>query len=653
MRDARRRQAAEASLSIYAWADRELLIPRGSGMVPHRSDVTPYFRYALDLVRDRVDGTGPGADVESITFITATQVGKTFGFLVPTLTWLAALHPRDTAVILPSHDAAKRFFRNKLKRTFEQSPRLADLLPIGAAERATRLGQKAWLLAEMTLHAKNGAVALDLRGDDLPVMLWDEFDALPTNVDGEGSPLVLGSDRQKTFPTERLAVRITTPTDVQGLGWSSFVAGTCERLFVACRGCKALDWLNPAQLVGLDAADTLESIHAGDRARWACRFCGNLHTSDDRTAMVRAACRKPGVTAAGGWIPGAWSQDPEGRGVWTTHAKFDDKTGHLIEAQPAVGTHRTLWLNALYSEFISLGRFLAEDRRTAAASAHERQAFVNGWLAEPFSARVESASAEHVTRLKGVAGDGYQLGQCPMPMWRIGTFYDQQGMHAEKSWFPFITRAVNQNGDSRLIDTGQIDGFANLELHAAKTWSIGGVVRKADVIGIDSANGPMLPVIAKWCMREKGRRLAISGSGTFSPDHPYSERRPTHKTLQRFHGLPVMYSYNSHMFRDFVFDRMRGAEGEPAWLLPPDVPDWYVESLQSEERVPDVSHLYGRIVNRYVWKPREWVDPQGRLHVRNDNHWWDCEVGWLALLTILGWFAEPKPRAGIIFPRAN
>src|SRR5690606_35467067 len=119
------------------------------------------------------------------------------------------------------------------------------------------------------------------------------------------------------------------------------------------------------QLVGLDAGDSLEAIHAGDRARWACRYCGNLHTSDDRTAMVRAACRKPGMTAAGGWLPGAWAQDPEGRGVWTVHAKFDDKTGHLIEHQPAVGTHRTLWLNALYSEFITLGRFLAEDRRTA------------------------------------------------------------------------------------------------------------------------------------------------------------------------------------------------------------------------------------------------------------------------------------------------
>lgn len=643
-RDERRQRAGEQALPIYDWADQHLLIPRGSGITEHVSETTPYMRHPLDLVRDRITGEGPGADVETVTMVTGTQVGKTYGFIVPTLAWIAALHPRDLAVILPSHDVAKRFFRNKLHKTFHESERLALLLPRGSSERASRLGIKAWLLDEQTVYAKNGAVALDLRSDDVPVMLWDEFDALPRNVDGEGSPLILGSDRQKTFPDTRLTCRITTPTEVQGLGWSSLVAGTNERLFIACRSCGGLAWLDPAYIEPLLAESSNADLAAHDAAVWRCRFCGNSHRSDDRTAMVRAACKVPELTDAGGWIRGHWQQGPDGKGLWTPEASFHEN-GHLKHASPATGIHRSLWLNSLYSKFIPIGRFLAEDRETAAMSDDERRAFVNGWMAEPYTVATSATSAEHISRIEVRDVNGYQHGQCPDPLWRISLMIDQQGEHAEKSWFPYVARGWNKDGSSSLIEAGEVDGFHGLDRLAAKTWPVAGQARAADIIGIDAANGPMTGPVRRWCAKQPSRRFSITGSGTMSPDHPWTEHTPTRRSLPRFHGLKLFYVFNVHHFRDALFDRLRGAEGEPAWRIPPDAPEFYTNSLQSEERVATNGNLNGRPVKRNIWVPREWVDPQGIVHVRHDNHWWDCEVDGLALVIIRGWFTlTPKRR---------
>ena len=114
--DLRRRQALaqarreranteeETALPIQVWADRNIMLPRGSGMTPHDSNWTPYWQHWLEIVRRRI-ASEPNATgdhlVETIDLVTGTQVGKTQGFLLVILAWIAALFPRDTAVVLP------------------------------------------------------------------------------------------------------------------------------------------------------------------------------------------------------------------------------------------------------------------------------------------------------------------------------------------------------------------------------------------------------------------------------------------------------------------------------------------------------------------------------------------------------------------------
>jgi phage terminase large subunit GpA-like protein len=635
---------AERSMSIGDWGDQHIMVPRGSGITPYVQSLTPYWRHWHSIARARITGIVPDHDptahqVEAISLIAGTQIGKTQGLMSPLLAWVAVLYPRDLGVILPSHDTAKHFGKNKLDKVFRKSPRLHHLVPKGASEMQRLMGTKAWFLPELAIHFKNGAVALHLRSDDLPLVFLDEFDALPENVDGEGSPIALIDDRQKTFPFDRLRLGITTPTFVSSLGWSSLCKGSNERLLVACRFCGAHQYLDPDRIEPLRSGMSHSAIAAEDAAIWKCSKCARPHCTDDVHLIMARACESLGFSEAGGWVPGEWTQDAQGVGSWTAAATFSEATGRAETVARPTGLHRSGWLNSMYSRFITVGQFLAKDIETRNAKDEDRQAFINGWRCEPFVARCASVTAETITVITADT-PAYQHGMCPVDAWRVVLSCDQQGETPEKSWFPYRVRAYAATGESWLVEAGKVVGFDQLELLAAKTWPIGQQVRAADLITIDTANGSMIRSIRQWCAREPMRRVSIAGSGTMSPETPWSEIRQTPRNAPTLCGLPVVFYYNAHHFRDDLFEVMRGAPGRQKFNVPANAPRFYLDSLQAEERIQEQAVIKGRHCIRSIWRPRQWTDERGVLHMRRDNHWLDCEVMGHAAVTLLGWFAQ-------------
>lgn len=643
-------EQAERSMPIGAWADANLVLPRGDGPTPHRQTVTPYFRHWHAMVQARLTGVAPAHDptapfVEQTYLVAAAQIGKTGGYLLPAMAWIVATRPRMTGMVLPSHDAAKQYAKDKIAGIFDNSPRLSSLLPAGQAAREKRTLAKAWRFDRMTMFFLNGAVALDLRQRDLPLLLLDEFDALPVNVDHEGSPLSLALKRQETFPADRLLAGITTPTVVDSLGWSTLCLGSHERLLVACQGCGAHQYLDPDRLEPAAAGLTITEIRGRDRAVWKCAACSRAHTTDQVHAMVAAACAQLGWSAAGGWCPGTWVQAADGSGLWTPDAIFEGDTGRIRAIRPAIGIVRTGWINAAYSRFVTLGAFLANERQVQDQGDAERQAHVNNWRAEPWVARTDSVHSDevdHVAAVPAEAKPGYQFGQCPIAGGRLVLSCDQQGSLWERSWFPWILRLWFTDGTSWLVDAGKAKDLHALELLAGQQWPVGGAVRKADLITIDSANGGLVRRIREWCAREPRRRMSIGGSGSFAPDVAFSVTESNQRNAQRLCGLPAAWYYNADLFRDTLFDRIRGVPGAPAWHIPSDAPEWYRNSLTSEERVMRDLLVRGRRERRAKWQKRAWTDTKGVQHTREDNHWWDCETQSIAACTVLGWFNPPK-----------
>jgi hypothetical protein len=641
----------ERGVSIGAWADEHLLLPRGSGLVQHQSDLTPYWRRIHEVARARILREPLPHDpqahlVEEVTVICSAQIGKTYGLVVPLLAWISAVAPRDVGVILPSHDDTKQFARNKLRKSFDESPRLASLLPRGAEALARRMGAKAWLLDRMTAYFLNGAVAQQLRQRDIPVLLEDEFDALPANVDGQGSPLLLAQERQKSFPADRFTLRITTPTTVDAHGWRLLGQGDHQRLLIACDGCGHHQWLDPERIEVTAPDASPEAIQIDDLAVWRCGKCGRRHRTDDLHRAIARACASPIFGPGGGWMPGVWEQLRDGTGVWNPDCSFD-LAGRAVRWANPSGLHRSHWLNSLYSSFITLGRYVRGDRDSANGSADDRQTFINNSQANPFSPRTDGLSADVVAASVAKGVTGYQHGQCPVAAWRVLLSCDQQGISIDASWFPYVVRAWCETGESFLIEAGRVDGFEGLDALATKSWLIGGVGRKADVITIDTGNGMMMRPIRQWCAQEKSRRISIAGSGTMGPEYSFNEVRLQPKNADRLCGLPVVYYYNANVFRDLLALRVANHPTVMPWHIPPDAPEFYRDSLTAEERVYQETTIKGRPVRRSIWRTKQWTDERGKVHERKDNHWWDAEGQNLAITIILGWW-KPKRTSPIL-----
>lgn len=639
----------ERAMSIYDWADENLLLPRGSGVVPHQSGLTPYWRRILDVARARLTRQPLAYDprahlVEEITIICCTQIGKTFGLVVPILAWISAVAPRDIGVILPSHDDAKQFARNKLRKSFDESPRLKALFPRGAEALARKVGAKAWLLDALTLYYLNGAVAQQLRQRDIPLLLEDEFDALPANVQNQGNPLKLAQERQKSFPDDRFTLRITTPTTIDAHGWRTLNQGDHQRLLLACDRCGHHQWPDPDRIEVTDRTASPEAIQLGDLAVWRCGKCGHRYTTDELHRAINRACMQPTFGPAGGWMVGWWEQPHNGPSLWTPSCSFDLGGRAVLWADPS-GLHRSHWLNSLYSPFLTLGRYVREDRDSAASTPHDRQTFINNWQANPYVPRTDGLSQDvvSVTVLRAL---GYQHGQLHVTPWKVTLSCDQQGISVEASWFPYTVRAWMEDGSSYLVEAGQVEGFDGLEVLANRSWPIGGVARKADIVTVDTGNGTMMRPIRHWCAREPRRRFSIAGSGTMGPENSFNEIRPSPKNADRLCGLPVAFYYNANLFRDLLALRIAKHASVPAWHLPPDAPQFYHDSLTAEERGFDDTTNRGRPTRRSVWKPKTWTDARGNVHERKDNHWFDTETQALAITVILGWW-KPKTTADL------
>jgi hypothetical protein len=643
--------AAEAEQSVTAWANAHLRLPRGSGSTAHEDTLTPYWREPLALVYERIHGGGSGSRVEIITVVCANQVGKTWGLMSPVLAWIAATHPRDVGVVLPTHDTARSFAKDKLTDLFKKSPRLTGLLPVGRSARDKRLGSKSWELDRCRLYFLNGSVAQDLRRLDLPIMLADEFDALPANVqsakkgEGEGSPFMLMRDRQKTFPHDSLWLGITTPTTVSSLGWQRLCAGTHERLHIACIGCGAHHWLNPRRLKATSDDLSSDQVELDDAARWHCPTCDHGHGSDDINHAVLAACMVRGFTAAGGWVSGVWKQDAEGKGAWKANATIDPATNKLQGVTKPTGIHRSFWLNALYSRFIPLGKYLANERRAAASSIDDQQAHCNGWAGEPWMLPAAAATAEQLLSVVNHTED-YQRGQSPFACQHLILTADQQGIVADRSWFPWVLRAWDGQ-DSAKVDSGIARGFGELTQLTKRTWPVGGTVRSIDMTAIDSANGPMQPAIRQWCAADPHRRMSILGSGTMAPSNPFAFiDADTPDKRKRLAGLRRAWVWNQPWFADFLYAHIEHLEGHGEWAIAPDEEVYYTDSLTSEERLVDIALVRGRRVVRPRWQPREFTTPEGKQEIRNDNHWLDCERMQLVVVVVRGWLLVPTPATG-------
>ena len=625
------------------------------------------FRHWHDVVTSRLSGVALAHDpfanrVEEIYLVTGTQIGKDRGWMNAVLAYAMDCYPRPIGYVMPRSRDLGKMVRGRIRPLITKTPRLERHLPRTESARADALAAGLLTVGASQVYTLAGGVANDLRSNPLRLEIINEFDIYPLIVQDEGDPIELLLDRMKSFPRDRLLVGGTTCTWIEYHGWKRLCLGSHERLLLACLNCGVQDWLDPDRII-VTAENALPGdILADDLARWRCHLCQRDHTSDEKDQMIAAATEAPGFTAAGGWVPGIWRVDqsnPDGK--WRPQAEVDPATGHLFRVEPPRTSVRSGWLNALYSPDISLGRFHAHELQAKLGGEGTWRTHLNTWRAYPQLPRIEPAPS--VDNITAACRSTYALYSAPELAQKVIIACDQQGNQQDACWFPFVVRAFGAGGESWLVDAGQVHGWDELELLQQKTWTIAGVSRIADLIVLDGANGTMRVRSQTWSAGDARHRLVLRGVQFLNA--PWIERRTTQSREKRNKRIITgarVFSFDSTGWKNELDLRIRtgsaGAEafrtaiaapdpedGSPRpprpatpWHLPAEAPDFFLQSLTSEERVQRMVRIPGEGMRpAMVWQKRAIYDHTGALSFREDNHWWDAETMALVGADIAKW----------------
>lgn len=334
-------------LTVSQWADRNRWLESGTNLPGRWNTATvPYLREIMDSLSEH-------SPVRMVTFIKSSGVGGTEGMY----NWLGYimhhLQNKDLLVVVPTLELRDRSFNPRLNKMLDETPVLSELVSKASRNKTNRgdlmeYGARARII-------KAGANSPDsLRSDHLPYVICDEVDAFPWDVGGEGDPLTLIENRQRTFSRAK-SYFVSTPTNDQASRIElMYKRSDMRRYFVPCPHCgefQTLKFGGRDKNYGLKWQKSLktenEEIHI-ERVQYLCEHCGVLIDEGHKTEML---------------AKGRWQAE-----------------------RPSIKHHRGYHINALYAPTgLGLGwKQIAEKWLSAQNDTSELKAFINTYLGEVF-----------------------------------------------------------------------------------------------------------------------------------------------------------------------------------------------------------------------------------------------------------------------------
>lgn len=259
-----------------AWASANLIVPDGerAGGVLDMS-LTPYIREPLDML-------GPDTPVNEIAAMKSAQTGFTL-MLIALLGHTIDRNPCRAMVIQPTLDALAEFNREKLDPAIKGTPALKKKVSLqtSRSSEGSTTRSKRYPGGSLTLAIATSAA--DLRSKTIKIMLRDEIDQYPDDLDGQGDPLKLSDGRQISFLASRAWKKadISTPT-VKGASKIErrFAEGDQRRWNVRCPQC-------PGEFVFEWGPNFRYERAFPHKAYYVAPCCGRPIENHEKIAMIR------------------------------------------------------------------------------------------------------------------------------------------------------------------------------------------------------------------------------------------------------------------------------------------------------------------------------------------------------------------------------
>lgn len=327
-------------LTISEWSERNRFLPRGTTARPGKFIPEPFQVEPMNAILD--------PEIHRIVWMKSTQVGYNESVLNNIIGYFIDIAPRPILLVVPSEDDAKGYSKKRVQPMIDNCEPLRRKIRKATARRpGNTLQLKEFDGGFFKLTGANSGKGL--RSDAIPLLLLDEVDAYPDDVDGEGDPVDIALRRTDTYDDAKVVLG-STPAKPKGLSRieEEFEASDQRRYHVPCPFCGFMQpfwWRDP---VTQEYRLAMERDEHGrlipSTAKYRCGQCSALIEEKWKLRML----------SEGKWIPAF----PERKHVRGYH------------------------INALYSPWRSLWQELAAEWVKAQDNPEKLKTFFNLRLGE-------------------------------------------------------------------------------------------------------------------------------------------------------------------------------------------------------------------------------------------------------------------------------
>ena len=350
--------APPPKLTISEWADAKRVLPKGTSARPGQWVTESFQREMMNALLS--------PNVRQVCCMKSTQIGWS-EILNNIIGYFIDADPKPIMLVQPTDGTAKDYSKKRIAPMIASCPALKKRVRESTSRRAGNTIQlKEFPGGSLRITGANSGAGL--RSDPIAVLLMDEVDAYPYDLEGEGDPIEIATRRTDTFDDAKI-LKGSTPAKPKGISKieAEWERSDQRRFHVPCPFCGHLQplwWRDP---LTLSHRLVWEKDEAGaprpGTVRYLCVGCGQGIDEKHKQRMLDG----------GRWI-----------------AAFPDRI-HIA------GFH----INALYSPWRSIWHELAQEWMEAQDNPEKLRAFVNLRLGETwdeggegFGAHILSARRE-------------------------------------------------------------------------------------------------------------------------------------------------------------------------------------------------------------------------------------------------------------------
>jgi phage terminase large subunit GpA-like protein len=559
-------------LTVTQWAMLNRHLPKGTTARPGPFIPETFQTEIMDIVLN--------PKVHEVVIQKCTQMGFSEA-LNNIIGYFIDADPKPIMLVQPTIDNAKDYGKKRITPMIQSCPALRAVIKDPTSRRAgNTLALKEFPGGFLKLTGANSGAGL--RSDPVPIVLFDEIDGYPLDVEGEGDPLEIGTRRTDVYADFKI-VKGSTPAKPKGISRieRDYEASDKRRFFVPCPFCgflQVLWWRDPA-------TKEYRLYYELDGARRVIR---------DSVAFVCAGCKQK--------ISERFKRPMLNGGKWI--AEFPDRS--------IVGFH----LNALYSPWRDNWADLAEEWNQAnhEGNPEKLKAFINLRLGETWE---EQGDVVEHADLK--AREENYLAEVPVGVGVLTASIDVQNDRlecvvkgwgaGEESWLIAYQQLFGDPGQEEVWN--QADHFLSEEYQHVSGRMVG-----ISSVMVDSG-GAHTDSVYRFCKARQHKRVfCLKGSSEsgkeilskFSTNNQYRVK---------------LFIVGTDTAKDRIFARLKIPLPGPGFIHLPDwIEDEYLAQLTGEKAIRRYKRGRG-IVREYI-----------KIRARNEAL--DLEVYSMAALYVLG-----------------